>query len=103
MREDKRGQVEEAEVARKLLRATWRLDRLMAEEMDDGLRITEIRLRAPREVGEDILATVKAVTVEGKRFVGFHGALSSAEAIRGAVERINNATLKWREDRPYGG
>jgi hypothetical protein len=101
-RNDAKMDADEAAVARRVLRALRRWDRHLETEMSDGLTITEIRIRAAREPGGEMLVTIKAQTSDGQRFVGFHGAFTLEEAMRGALERIDNATLKWREDRPYG-
>lgn len=103
MTEDKRAESEIAAQGKKLLYALWRLEKLMDIEYDGELRVTEIRVRSAREAGEDILVTIKAQTYDGKKFIGFHAAQSLPEALRGAVERLNNATLKWKEDKPFGG
>lgn len=61
------------------------------------LDITEIRVKKPKADGEGVMIIVKA-TEEGQTFVGFHSADSAGEALKGALERVQNRTLKWRED-----
>lgn len=64
------------------------------------MKVREVRIRAPREAGEDYMVIVKA-QVEGRMLVGFHGATSIEEAIRGAYERINNNSMKWKDDEGF--
>lgn len=61
----------------------------------------EIRVVAPSDTRADFLVIVKGFE-GGKKLVGFHAALDPSDAIRGAIERYDNKSMKLREDRPYG-
>jgi hypothetical protein len=62
--------------------------------------ITEIRVRGPKNGSPEIMVIVKA-EVDGTLFVGFHSADTYGDALKGALERIQNGQLKWREDKPF--
>lgn len=80
--------------------AVMKLERLMQAENGKGVLMREIRVQARGPRHEEFLVVVKGI--EGsRRVVGFHVASSPAEAVRGAVERYDNQTLKLREDRPF--
>jgi len=84
----------------KLGYALLRLDKVMELETPDGLTMREIRIRVPQAEGDDYMVVVKA-TAGGHPFVAFHAAAEAHEALKGAIERIANGHMKWREDRPY--
>jgi hypothetical protein len=78
------------------------MDEVMSAAADDDIRLVEVRVR-PAGSGEgEYLVVVKADTPYGRQ-VGFHSADVPSEALRGAMERIRNKTMKWREDTPYAG
>ena len=64
--------------------------------------ITEIRIRGPRQAGDQVLVITKARDEQGQ-YVTFHAADSAEEALKGALERLVNKQAKWREDKPYQG
>ena len=64
--------------------------------------ITEIRIRGPRQAGDQVLVITKAREEQGQ-YVTFHAADSAEEALKGALERLVNKQAKWREDKPYQG
>jgi hypothetical protein len=79
-----------------LLRWEGIVNRLEDEEVwVDGLSI-----RMPTYDRPDTFVTVRAHTPTGK-IVAFHGAPTLYEAVAGVVARVENRTLKWREDQ-YG-
>ncbi len=63
----------------------------------DGLTVKGVTIRVPKDHGEDYLVTFRA-RVDGTDCVAFHGAMSFAEAVTGALRRLYNRSLKWRED-----
>ena len=78
-----------------------KLDRLMGDRRRAGqMRMTEIRVKKPRPGGAEYLVVVKG-EVKGKRVVGFASALDPSDAIRLAIEKVDNATMKVRPDKPY--
>lgn len=62
-----------------------------------SMNIREVRIRGPREEGGQVLCIIKAEDEHG-RFVAFHAADSAVEAVRGTLERVENGSLKWKED-----
>lgn len=78
----------------------WILEDWMLQEDTQGMTITEVRTRVGTGSGGLFLTIVKA-TFEGRPYVGFHSADTPEDAIRGALERIRNTDMKWREDKPY--
>lgn len=63
-----------------------------------AVTITGISVRAPKERGDDFLITLRGEDGAGARVVAFHGSPDLLDAVRGAVNRIMNGSLKWRED-----
>lgn len=62
-----------------------------------GVVVTGLKLRMPTEERPDCLVIVSAL--KGDRvLVGFHSADMPAEAIRGAIARVENGTMVWRND-----
>jgi hypothetical protein len=70
--------------------------------MSDGVQITEIRVKLPTEHKPEYTVICKG-RFEGKPVVAFHNSDTYHEAVVGASSRLVNATMKWREDRPYEG
>lgn len=88
---------EKAERLLVLLERIWHpLESARLSEMD----ITEIRIRGPRDGQPEIMVIVKGV-VDGVQVVGFHSADNASDAIKGALERVQNRQLKLREDKPF--
>jgi len=78
-----------------------KLDRLMGDgRRSKQMRMTEIRVKKPREGASEYLVVVKG-TVDGKAVVGFASALDPSDAIRLAIEKVDNATMRVKPDRPY--
>lgn len=84
----------------RLGRALLKLNRVLTSEEDDDMKITEIKVLACNETRVEPMVVVKAL-VGGERFVGFSSGPTAAEALAGAIERIDNASLKFRPERPY--
>lgn len=78
----------------------WMLDSWMREEDMQGMVIDQIVIRNGRDRGDEPLVIVKA-RFEGRKYVGFHSATDVEAAVQGALERVRNQDMKWREDRPY--
>jgi hypothetical protein len=81
--------------------ALVKLQQLFSREEWDEMRILEMRAKLKEDTG-DVLVIVKAEH-EGRRFVGFHGAANAAEAIAGAVDRVEKNQMKWKFDVYAGG
>lgn len=76
------------------------LDEWMRGEDAQGMRVNEIRIRTGRDRGGEHLIVVKA-SFEGRQFVGFHSGNDVEEVLQGALERVKNNTMKWRDDVPF--
>lgn len=76
------------------------LDRWIQEVPDDYHHIIQVRFAIRYSTVGDVLAMVKATTDDGKE-IAFHSDDTVSEAMTGLVNRLNNGTLKWREDTPY--
>lgn len=73
----------------------------IVERLDgEGIWVYAINIRFPDDDHAEYLAIVKANTEKGKQ-VAFHGASTLAETVRGTLARLQNGTLKFRED-SYG-
>lgn len=80
-----------------LLEVVWNNEK--GFQLMDGA-ITEIRLKKPKNDGDDVMVIVKA-RVDGVSFIAFSGGYNAGEGLRVALERIQNGQIKWREDQPY--
>lgn len=60
-------------------------------------QITEIRVKRPKLVGDDVLVIVKA-SLEGRQFVAFSAGIDAAEALASALARAKQEALKWKPD-----
>ncbi len=91
-------------VQRVLLRLAEQLVRAedIFERLDEGdLSIDSMGVRLPQYEGGDYMVTVRAVK-EGVAVVGFHGADSLAESLRGVLARLSNGSMRWRDDKYRG-
>jgi len=77
--------------------ALARIDHLVAKGLAGDIHITTIRLRAPSVEGGEWLAVVKATTENGN-IVGFHGGTGLGDLVSGLANRLNNGSIKWKED-----
>lgn len=80
--------------------ALLQLDTAVRRYRKEGNELRDIRLKAPPEEEGEWFVIVRAV-VQGDPFVGFHSAYSAGDALRGAVNRVLNGTMKWKAD-DYG-
>jgi len=73
------------------------------ERLDgQGVWITHINFRAPTDVEGSWLVVIRARGSDGK-VVAFHDGPTFWEALNGTLARIENGTLRFKEDKPYGG
>ncbi len=77
------------------------LDRWVDDPPDSETFIVEVRFKVGGKYGEGVLAIIKVDGGQGKQ-IAFHGADSLGEALVGLVSRLENGSLKWKEDKPYG-
>lgn len=100
MTQDKSGQ---GDLLRELTarqgKAITRLGGYMERSLyrEDGL--LSLRVRAPRDQGDDYLVVVRALDADGRPVVAFHGASTFVDALVGLSNRMANGTLKWKADR----
>lgn len=80
--------------------AVLKIDRLSSVRRGKKVRILEIRVKTDSERTGMCLVVVKAVEA-GRKVVGFASALDPSEALRLAVEKADNASMRFREDKPY--
>ena len=77
-----------------------KLDTLI-EETPDGIHyFTSLRFKLGYHESGSILLIAKCDGPEGS-MVAFQAGESVSETILGLVNRMENGTLKWREDKPY--
>lgn len=86
----------------KASRAMSELNSMMDEGDFEDIRILEIRVKNGNDGDGSKLIIVKAL-VEGRAIIGFSSGLDMTSALRTALERIKNNSMKWRDDKPYGG
>jgi hypothetical protein len=80
--------------------AVERLDRFVTEVPDDEHHIQSITIRFRYDYIGDVLLVARALCGKGK-VVAFQTADSLQGAIQGFVNRLDNGTVEWREDKPY--
>lgn len=97
---EERASQRAARLRNRLQLLLWMLEDWMIQEDSQGMVIDTITVRHGRDRGMEPLVVVKA-RFEGRAYVGFHSASDPEAAIVGALERIKNQQLKWREDTPY--
>lgn len=81
----------------KVGRSVFKMERLMENRGEDKMRIKEIRIKSGSERDGEALVTVKA-RMGDHDYVGFASASSAVEALRLALEKVENETLRWKED-----
>jgi hypothetical protein len=64
--------------------------------------LTEVRVKLPRIKNDEFMVVLKGESDEGS-VVAFYRADDYASAVTGALLSWENKSLKWREDRPWGG
>lgn len=74
------------------------LDHITSTNWRGQVLLTGLSMRCPLEERGEFLVVLKGEDSDGAPVVGFHGAFSASEALVGAVERMNNGTIKWRID-----
>lgn len=77
--------------------ALGRVDTYLDAYAEDDIFVLGMSIRIPQDVGEDYLVTVRASTTEGA-VVAFHSAASFDEVIVGLSNRLQNKSLRWKDD-----
>ena len=81
-------------LAEQLVRAERTFDNLF----DEDVVVLRMTIRLPQYEGQEYMVIVGARSPEG-RVVTFHSSETFAEAVRGALARLENRSNKWREDK----
>ncbi len=76
------------------------LDRWIEDPPDGETFITEIRIKVGGGWDGGCLAILKKEGSAGRQ-IAFHGADTLMEAVTGLVSRLDNGSLKWKEDVGY--
>jgi len=63
-----------------------------------GVELTGMSLRAPNGERGEYLAVVRALDDAGAPIVAFHSAMFLADLLVGLTERLNNGSMRWRDD-----
>ena len=77
-----------------------RAERIFERCWDEDVFVRNVNIKLDGGGGGNYLAIVKAETPEGK-IVAFHDAPTLLELVTGLLARLENKSLKWREDTPY--
>lgn len=72
-------------------------EELLDKRYDEMFEIRSISLKPPSEDRAEWFAVVRA-SAEGVPLVGFHSGATIAETLVGLVNRIDNRSMKWRDD-----
>jgi len=90
-----------AAVQRQLLRmgdVLVRMEHTLEKAYENEVDVKRISVTMPDMERGDYMVYVSAY-VDGKKMVAFHGGATFSEAIVGAIDRLANRSLKWREDK----
>lgn len=74
-----------------------RFETVWQDYFEEDAVLTQVRVIFPGIVGGEYRVVLKAEMQEGK-FVAFHNAPTLIEALVGLVNRLENKSLKFRED-----
>jgi len=77
------------------------LDRWIEDPPDGETWITAITFKTASGYDGGVMGMIKATVGKDNR-IAFHGAETLGECLTGIVGRLDNGTLKWKEDKPYG-
>lgn len=80
-------------LAEQLVRADRTFERLAEEELE----VVGMSVKLPEYAGGDYLVTVRAFK-GGVAVVAFHGSDQFADVVRGAIARLENGSMRWRDD-----
>lgn len=74
-----------------------RLDGIAQDNYEEGRLITGIRLSFPTPMRDGYLAVMTS-EVDGERFVAFNNDPSPVTALIGIILKLENKSIKWKED-----
>lgn len=75
----------------------YRADKLIERLDEADVWVHDLRFKAPDSEHGEWFVIVRA-TVSQKRCVGFHAGVSFQEALRGTLARLQNGSMKWKDD-----
>ncbi len=79
-------------------RRVQRLGDFFTEGAVASVELRGLSVRPPTEDNAEFLLVIRAYDDAGAPVVGFHSGLSLGEALAGLYERLDNASLRWKED-----
>jgi len=83
----------------------WKSLNSLSEYLEDEVMglgtVKEIRIQGPAATGDGYRAIVKVRAGDGGAFISFHNAGNLADLLVTLNDRMDNATMKWKEDLPY--
>ena len=82
------------DIGEQMMRAEY----LFGRYSEEYTELDWVRIKFPTEDGHEYLAIVKAFTEEGDQ-VAFHAAPTFHEVVIGLLKRLENRSIKWREDK----
>lgn len=74
-----------------------RFDMMLERLFEDDIEVYGMSIKVPVSEGEDYFVVVRA-RVGNDRKVGFGNGASFAEALRGTLARIENGSMRWKDD-----
>lgn len=74
-----------------------RAESYIAAYAEEDTFVQSVTLKIPQDVGQDTFVIIRAM-VGGKPMVAFHGAPEFGDAIIGLTKRMQNRSLRWKED-----
>jgi len=74
------------------------LDRMVSRHWSGEVDVTGLKLKLGNDTVVETLVILTGVWGDGTPVVAFHSAAPVSEAIAGAMRRLMNGTLKWKED-----
>lgn len=74
------------------------MERIADRYYEAEMNLTSIRIRFPRSEGDGYLGVVSAEGPAGK-VVAFHDATEFLETLVGLIRRLDNGSVKWKEDK----
>jgi hypothetical protein len=91
------GAAEFAQVLAKEMAEIHQFEKWLRDKDADELDLVSFNIRAPKDDPGDYLVVIRC-WVEGRQMVGFHGGETFVEVVLGAIRRLKNDNLRWKED-----
>jgi len=80
----------------------YRSDTILDRLFENDVIVRRVSVTMPTETKPGYTAVVTA-QVNGKAAVAFHGGETLGDAMKGLLERMENGSLTWKEDRYANG